>query len=328
MRYETISYYPLKPPFARDEIEKQLPDSIVRELLHGPYLVYLIVESHKTDVVQYLDQKFRIGQTKDFRKRIALEVDKSEIPNFSHFFIDPRALEWGREVFCNIIRPTCESEACRFGVQMLRPVRIPIKKAKNLGIAAIGRPWDDCVELILSPYVKNLFESEGITGLDYEPCEFYDANVCDEPDLTPPYLAIVTTATGRLADDIVMGEGTFICKKHAYLNIAFIMFNERTHREALSGDDFQMTNWVIIKDKKYYYAAPRLIVSRRVLQLLLKHKIRGLTGMGFFLGEKFLPLVLTDEALTPEEVKALKPLKVHTHEESTPDILPQNILIP
>ena len=295
MHYETACYMPGKKTILYNTIRKQLPEYIKNELIRhpdNPYYpdgLYVEVETYKTDVIAYLDKLFYINDSYDFLKRIDLEVDKSEMPNFTHFEIFPNPLEWGREVFSNIVRPTCDTESCPVGARMLSPVRISPKKAKRIDIAEIGRPWGHERELMVAPWVRKIFESEGITGLEYEPCVLDDGKWFSEPPGPIPFVARVIPKTYHSADDILVGK--YYCEKHT-IPMYFWLINEKISSGVLTDHDFQTIDRVIVKGKTYYYYQPGLIITRRVLELLLKHKVRGLLERAFFLKEKFLPVIL------------------------------------
>jgi len=153
------------------DIKRSLPREIVSELIQDERLVYLTVESCKKDVVRYLDTHLNIGADKDFIRTTFLEASHQEIDNYDFFRITPNALEGGRYVFCNVTRPTCPSESCPVGAQLVGPVRMKMKTAKRIGIAELGRPWATHPELLISAGLRRLFEEGGMNGLcDYEPC--------------------------------------------------------------------------------------------------------------------------------------------------------------
>jgi len=58
--------------------------------------------------------------------------------------------------------------------------------------------------------------------------------------------------------------------------------------------DFQMINRVIVKGKEYFYGLPRWFVSRKVLQILLKHAKGDLRPIGMFLKKSFVPVPITE----------------------------------
>jgi len=292
MRIETVDYYPGKTHIRESDMEKRLPAHMRKELVQDARLVSAIcVETSKTDVVEYLDKAFQIGKSLDYVKETHLEIDESEIPDFAYFRVDPRGLELGRDVFAELQRPTCKTEVCPHGAQMLSPVKISVKKSHRVGIAIVGRLWQRTIELVISPSVKRLFDSEGITGLEYEPCELeYDKGAPEHTE-TPPYLARIIPRAEEDADEIVLKEW---CKKHSII-VDYIPFGRHIREGALSPHDFQMIDRVNVHGKTYHYVQPRWVVSRKVLELLIKHKIRALREIGFFLGKKFLPLVTTPD---------------------------------
>ena len=272
---------------------RQIPKDIKKEFIQDPHLneTSVWVETKKTKVIRYLDKIFCIDQTREVNKHIHLEVDKAEISNYLYFDIVPTLLEWDRQVFCDIKRPTCQTDSCPVGSEIVSPVRITQKKSKRIGIAEIGRPWDNQRELIISAELKEIFDSEGITGLEYEPCIFDERDKMPGIEVSPPYLAHIKHATGQFSDDILVTR--YYCEKHS-IPLYFHLFGEKLTRDVLSEHDFQTINRITVKDRVYYYRRPRLIITRKTLELLLKHKIRGLTDPCFFLNEKFAPVVLTD----------------------------------
>jgi len=290
MQYKYVTYTTANNFIFFENNRKKLPDRIKDEFIKDTRLNDgdPWVEAGKTEVIKHLDNIFNIGKTKDVYKHVHIEIDKSEIPNFTHFEILPRPLEWDREIFCNIIRPTCGQDSCPMGAKIVFPIRISAKKSKKIGIAEIGRPWGNQRELIISPMLKRIFDSEGITGLEYKRCVLDDRKTLNTPEGTPPYLARIVHSTGEFADDILVRH--YYCEKHC-IPSSFYPFNLITPREILSDYDFQTVNTVTVKGKEYNYYKPHLIISRRVLQLLLKHKIRGLTDQCVFLNEKFIPLI-------------------------------------
>jgi len=283
MRFETVTY---SPGESLDEIKRQLPDWVNEQLMDYPRCIYVTVETHKKDVIEYLDKFFKIGKSYDCVKRYFLEIDKSEIPNFEYFHIIPDVLILGKHIFGNIIRPTCSQEACSFGSKLLSPLRITSKKAKRVGIAQLHRPWGQTYEFIISSQLKNIFDSEGITGLEYEQCVIDDGPLREELEVPPPYLARISHKISRHAEHII--PGNYICKKHSVMS-SFSLINSWLSREEMNEDDFQAIDKMIVKGKVYNLHGEQFRTSRKALELLLKHKIRGLVPIGFFLGHKFLP---------------------------------------
>lgn len=293
MRIETISYIPLEPPFVLAEIMHELPAWVISELIQRPRQTYVEVEMHKTHVVDYLDNVFQIGKTYRFRKNEYLEVDQSEIQHFSQFRIVLRAIEWDREVYGNIVRPNCPNDGCSVGSMLLPPIRIPAKTAKKIGIARIHRPWEagQPSVLVVASWVKKTFEEEGIIGLDYEPYNIEVPESSDMDRLEPLYVAHVKQHLGLFSD--AMLRVRYLCEPHGIVS-SFEMINRCLYREDFTENDFHIIDHVITKDRVYRLLGPGMVISRRVLQLLLKYKVHGLTNITCFLKEKFIPEVLSD----------------------------------
>lgn len=288
MLYKTVTYMPLKPPYLIEEIKKELPDYIIDQLIQYPRSIYVSVEAYKNEIVEYLDKYFNIGTSHDFIKKVNLEIDKSEIYKFDYYNIIPRPLEMGREIFGNIVRPTCLTDTCPVGSRLLSPVRITTNKCKTVGFAEIHRPWGQPVELVITSRVKELFDSNGVTGLEYEPCVINDDALRNESEIDPPYIARISRRIGMYAEDIKIGK--YICEKHSIL-MSFQLFGKWISKDDLSVDDFQAIDKIIVNGRVYYFHNHGFIVSRKVLEILLKYKIQGLVDMGFFLGQKFLPVI-------------------------------------
>ena len=301
MRYETAAYLPIKKPYVYKDIVLNFPAEIVNQLIKSDNKLYVEVETSKTEVVKFLDDYFYIGKRKDFKKFISLEVDKKEIAFFTHFTILPRCLEWDREIFSNIIRPQCvESKACPVGAKMLSPVRVSVKKSKRIGIAEIFGPWSKERILVLSPVLKKLFDENGITGLEYERCVLDDGDRFSDPEGAPPYVARVKTKIRKYAEDITHIK--YLCSKHKIMQW-FELFDACIYEEDLPKDDFLSVDHVMVKGVTYNYMRNSLMITRKVLELLLKNRIRGLSTMCVYLNEKFLPVVLSHREKSPEQNK-------------------------
>lgn len=287
MRYETVEYVPRKPGFGIRDLRNQLPPEILAELVQDERLIYITVESHKTDVIRYIDSHFNIGPDGDLMKTTSLEIGQDEIDQFDYFFIGPKSLEGGRFVFCTETKPTCSSEACPFGAELISPIRIKPDKAKKIDMALVHRLWVVRPELLISAGVRRLFEAEKITGLsDYEQCRVYSEGIVDTDETVPVYMARVINSTEEHSNEAVIGR--FICQKHTYPSS--IIGDRYCYRNELSDCDFQYIDRLMANGTIYWHRTAHLVVSRRALKLLLKHKVRGLPPITFFLQEKFLPV--------------------------------------
>jgi hypothetical protein len=289
MRYETVEYVPRKPGFSIRDLRNQLPPEILAELVQDERLVYITVESHKTDVIRYIDSHFNIGPGGDLMKTTSLEIDQDEIDQFDYFFIGPKSLEGGRFVFCTETQPTCTSEACPYGAELIGPIRIKPDKARKIDMALVHRLWVVNEELLVSTWVKKLFETEGITGLsDYEQCKAYTEGIVDTDETVPVYMAKVLHSTVEHAKETTIIK-SFICRKHNMPSSFYIGDRFCFHNELIDSD-FQYIDRFVVNGQTYWNRSSHLVVSQKALKLLLKHKVRGLTPITYFLKQKFRPV--------------------------------------
>lgn len=290
MRFEWIMYSSRNRGGALkcQAVMKNLPDCIRKELLQDErLLVYPSVEAHKKEIIQYFDRVFGIGKTRDIRKEHNLEIDKREIGRFTHFEIGPKTLEIDREFFVDLQKPTCESFYCYTGMKLLSAVRMNLRKAKSIGIAELGfGAFGKRVYLAISAELKDIFDAEGITGLEYEPIEVTDVDLSDK--FRPPYMARIRNVIYQKADEVIPSD--WACHKHRVI-WAPVCVSLRFPLNAVSNADFVEMGGVIAKGQVYNYKVNQhFIVTRRVLELLLNNKIKGLTRMAFILKTKFIPI--------------------------------------
>ena len=291
MRFEDVSYAAGADPAQFNRIRDNLPVHIRRELIHDPRIVITVcVEKRKTEVVRYLDKAFRVDDSFICVRHSHIEIDRHEIPCFTHFKIYPRTLELGRHVRAAILPPTCETEACPVGAALVLPIVIDAKWCINLGLGEVFWTRQRGAELVLSPSVKEIFDAEGITGLKYERCEVGHSKKSPGYKGEAPYMARITARGTDRAADIHMTK--YFCAKHELI-LGHIQRDRQTRLDDLAAADFQSIDRLIVKGKTYFYRAPRWIISRRVLELLLQHKVSRLKRIGFFLNTKFLPVITT-----------------------------------
>jgi hypothetical protein len=144
-------------------------------------------------------------------------------------------------------------------------------------------PWLPSTKLLLvTEQTRKLFESERISGLEYEPCE--DLDEASEPI----FVARVIHAAHYAGTDIV----TKPCKEHSIIMGAFV-FDFHTPREGIHDVDFQMIDRVKVGKREYWYNLPFLVVSQKLLKLLLKHKVPKLQRRAIRLNQKFVPLIVS-----------------------------------
>ncbi len=292
MKIDYISYWSAKPYVGDLDLKEQLPVSVQKDLLQDEKFKYgIYVDASYTNLIKEIDQFFKIGKNKNVVKYRFLEIDASEIPSYTHFRINPKLLEHGRQLLFDLRRPQCKSEICPWGSEISSPVVIKSKTVRRLGIAQIGWRWGSEIELILSSELKALFDREGVSGLCYEPC-ICDTDTDEERRQSPKaYLARVTPRTYQCADDIIL---KVYCRKHKII-LSFRVFNERTPRSSILDYDFQVIKELRVGRKIYSYYRGCWIISQKALQLLLRHKVPGLQPYGRILGEKFLPFLIEED---------------------------------
>ena len=227
-------------------------------------------------------EKMTIGRTKRFVRYEYLEVDKKEISDYSHFLISPRRFGWKEQVFLEVTERRCKSdETCWRGVKTSSPVRLRAAKLKGIG-EIVGPPIPQTKRLLVTPRVRELFDSEGVTGLEYERCEDLDGGS------DAPFVGTVLHGAYRAGTDIVAKP----CPEHGTIAGCYV-FDLKTPRHGLSRDDLQMIDRVTVKNRDCFYWYPLLVVSQRVLRLLLKHKIPTLQQVTTILNQKFRPLIVS-----------------------------------
>lgn len=175
------------------EIRDQLPDFVRQAMMKLPYDRYgyhktvIEINSQNREAVEYLDNELReLIATGQCMRRYDIEIDKKEIPNYLYFYILPVPLEYHKYVFADVKMPSCSKKTlvfgstydimdCYIGAQLLSPVKLKRQKAGKLDIATLNYPWEKEIVLFLSARMKRIFESEGVTGLIYEPAQFIAA---------------------------------------------------------------------------------------------------------------------------------------------------------
>ena len=291
MKCETVSYIPLKPPWAISDIVIGLPEWVQKQLSYDPREAYVTVDTVKKDVVEYLDRAFRVSHSNAFKKMVKLEIDRAEIDSYDYFIIMPKVYQLGKGIFGSVKRPTCDSESCPVGASLVLPLRITPTLCRRIGIGFLHHLWPQYWEFLLSSKVKHIFESEGITGLEYAPCIVETSKGKSVKDVEPLHLAKPIHLTEDYAESITINKGTF-CEKHSVI-FSYQMMGHHVRRSNLSGHDFACVERVSIGAREYRYSRHHLIVSRKVVKSLLNHRISGLVPIGFYHGERFLPIMAT-----------------------------------
>jgi hypothetical protein len=280
MRFECVQFWSTRANVSDKAVRDNLPAHLREELIKDAYGIQ--VEASKREVIQAIEKFLRIGKTRDFVRHEYLEVDRKEIGDYSHFFIRPRRFGWKEQVFFEVTERCCKSEeTCWRGVKTSSPVRLRAAKLKGIG-EIVGPPIPQTKRLLITPRVRELFDSEGVTGLEYERCEDLDGAS------DAPFVATVLHGAYEAGTDIVAKP----CPEHGTI-AGCCVFDPRIPRLGLSRDDLQMIDRVTVKNRDYFHWYPSLVVSQRALRLLLKHKIPTLQRVTRTLNQKFRPLIVS-----------------------------------
>jgi len=324
VRLERIAYHGKIVALLREEF----PAYVKKAILEKPHSrsqipSFLEINAEHHDAVLYLDNLLgdSIG-TGEYRRDYYIEIDKKEISNYTHFRISPLKLRHGTQIFCNMHRPTCNYDECFEGAELLPPVRVKKKRASRLDIGTVDYAFDKEIVLLVSARMKRIFESEGITGLTYEPTEYVilprrihlfteneitgynckeGASADDDPapGAETPFVARIIHSIYRQADDMFLTpdflglhhDSPFYCDIHSTINSHILRFaGLRVPTNEINGLDFFQVQGVKIEDRIFNYDRNVFFVSRKVHEILLKNKAKGLCRVGGFLRSTFGPM--------------------------------------
>jgi hypothetical protein len=104
-----------------------------------------------------------------------------------------------------------------------------------------------------------------------------------------PYIARLTHSVYREADAVFFSA--MECQTHSVISIVSPLINSRISLSKIKNIDFFQVQGVQAKDNIYNYQTNIYYISRKVLELLLKHKAKGLGQQGIFIKSKFSPVV-------------------------------------
>ncbi len=272
------------------EMIKKMPANIKGQLLQHPAggQDCILAETKKSDLVTFLDNFLKIEKN-EFGRTRHIEIDEDEIGNYDYYYIRLRVLNWGEHITYEFNRPTCKTDACPYGAQITTPTRIKSEKIRSLGLAKIYDIWNFGTRFVISEKLKEIFDSNGITGLKYEPCLIeYKKDKKTEAKIFEDrfYVATIVPAMSQRADRIFLYSW---CKKHSTI-ISYDACNLTYVRDNMIEGDFQIVDRIIVKGKEYYYILPFWFVSRKVLNILLENKIADMRPIGLYLKKSFMPV--------------------------------------
>lgn len=295
MIYEFVKYEPLMIDYQEYlKLVKHIPRSIMDERISDLRFTDtdLWFEATKNHAIEYLDKFFEITSSLNVEKKIRIEIDKKEISSHDYLTISPKPIQINRDFFCDETRPICGGNGCIIGSRIISNIKMKARKAKSIGITRLHRCWTDTIDLVISAQVKNLFDQEGIIGLVYEPIELLDADDYDTIPFELPFHAQVIENMYKITDEYIIKK--VVCHEHFTTYPKFIN-NPRLCHTDLPNTDFVEISGYYDGQNRYHDGYKFFFVSRRVVELLLKHKIKGLTNLGFFLKTPISPVFISDE---------------------------------
>lgn len=268
-----------------------LPDWVKARLLEkdGATQNEIIANAADAEIVAFLDEYFHIGRKKEYTRYCHIEATEDEIGAYDFFAIRPADIEFPRDVVGDTAEPSCPTGLCQRGARLLSPLCLRTKRATQNDMAVVT-DWNASIILVLSAQLKTALEAMGVAGLTYEPCTIPTSGTPASAG-SPPYTACLNTCTYHAADSIHIHSQCVKCTTI----LDYALHGVRLDREAILPSDFLAIDRVVIPGRifgktTYFYSRPHWIISRRVLQLLLGGSFRGLRPMGFFLGQRFLPV--------------------------------------
>jgi hypothetical protein len=320
MRIETIAYFGHIVAETRDSFPMYVDKAMMIKHGHHLYGSYMVIDAEHHEAVIYLDNLFKeqIAEGKCWRT-YNIEINKKEIPNYSHFSIRPYNLYHGTQLFCSVKQPTCEIDGCMEGAKLISKVVLKKKRSSKLDIGIISYTHNKDIVLFISARLKRIFDLEGVTGLIYEKAKYIIKPrrrsftkdgvlhcLCKEtgkpeddpaPGAEEPFIARLKYAIYGQADEIrtkffpVISETPALyCTIHSYLSPHATFPGYMIPSANLGNWDFIEVQGVKVDGHLYNYRFNEFIVSRKILEILIKCKAKGLRNMGVFLRTTFRPL--------------------------------------
>ena len=287
MIFRYATYTPVKKGVPFSKLRQLLPEEIKKHLIHDERtLDDVCIDVAKNDIVQKIDKIFGIPKTRKIVKYISVEVTEEDISKFDYFIIRPYTIDYKKDFDAIYNNPQCNNPDCSFGSSLNGPYIIKNHKIIKHGIGHMYHPMLNEKYLMISEKLKNHFQNNDITGLEYEECQMRK-NINRGSSI---YFARVTGKGSSFAEDVVVNR--WCCKKH-HIPAEFYAFNKSYSGELLSKKDFQIIPNIKTKKKIYTYQMPLLVITKRTLGIMLKSKSRGILEKGFFYERSFEPLLLS-----------------------------------
>ncbi len=273
------------------DVVERVPQAIITELSNPPLVVNnisLYVETKKKAVIKYLDE-ILTKQKVAYDKARHIEVTKDEIEKYDYYYIDLTNLEWNSHIDYEVSKPTCTCEGCPWGARIMSPLKLRAKHTTKLNFGKCIDIWSLGVRFVVSQKLKNIFDSSGVTGLDYEPCVIQTGKRRWGSEMESEnrfYTAEIRSSVRQKATEILLRS---YCKKHR-IAISSTVIGRTIPRSHISKDDFQVINRVVVKGKEYFFKLPYFFVSKKVLKLLFENNISDLRSRAIFFENGLTPV--------------------------------------
>lgn len=289
MKFEYYTYNDGRRKISHSEIRKMLPGHIIDELIKDERLVdNIFIEADKTESIKEIDKILKIGKKKQFTKFHQLEIDEEELEYHNYFTFFACDLKYQKDVFFEECRPSCNgySNVCPTGAKRLSSVSLDFNKHKKIDFARIDSVWSMEPSYLVSGSLKSEFDDNGITGLEYEPCN----DIGKKETGLSFYVATVPNRTHECAKNIILYGWCKKCK----IIVDYSPYELKLFRDDLLNVDFQLISKLKVGWTTYIYRMSTIAASRKAMKIILNRKSIRLQEHNFFLQSKFRPLILTD----------------------------------
>ena len=274
MSIRWVSYFPTSKNVSVINVRKQLPPTIVTELIDdtSTFRHLISVDESNISAIQELDSILKIdSKWTKFLKQFSVEITLSEIDEYDYFFIYPQRLDHGKEISFELSMPECLK--CPWGASIITPIVVSDRENLNIEFSEVQRSLRLDIEFIVSRRLKEIFVHNNITGLNYEP-------VFGKSDL---YLARIDNEAFHFGKRIVCDS---LCRQHL-VTVAPSVVNRGTPIESFESD-FVIIRGIEIDRKRYFTHPPEWVVSRKCLKILLD-EVPNLQRITVRLDEPFKP---------------------------------------
>ena len=297
MKIEFVAYSPARGGVNLAAVRGRLPEKLRAGLMQRPRdtgSIFFVNEKDPT-VIAAFDEYFKVGRRgSDVVKKRRAEVDKDDLDAYSFYRISPDPLEWEHGFDAEFRLPQCEERpwparegvACPAGAGISPPYRVDEHKiGSKRQLAWVSYPQQQGVELFLRRDLYEVFRSEGITGLDYEPCGVQGK----AKDEDVPFGALAHVLDGGGAYRALSVDRTRVCTTHRTL------FGGAGGQVLCDGElrdlDFQTVRKVVVGKEVYSTWPPPWFVSKRAVKLLMSNHVVGLGRIALFLDAPFTPVL-------------------------------------